>query len=215
MLKILLLEDDVELANLLMNFFKNKYEFFHTPSMKQAHSISKENRFDLYIFSITILDTNGILLLKKLRNSHDETPAILITKIQDIHCLTSAFEAGANDFIKKPFDLEELNHRIINIKKHFALERVIALTSELLFDTILHTLKNDTTIIQLKPQESKMLYYLYKNRYTIVSSNTLLHTLWEYENMPSDNAVRTIIKKLRKFIGKKYIKNIRGEGYIF
>jgi len=214
-MKILLLEDDTALANILVDHLEDHYEVVQTYSMKKALELSEEAKFDLYIFDINVPDGDGISLLRELREFHDETPTIFITAFHDTKYLKSAFESGANDFIKKPFDLEELSQRIENIKRHFGLDARIDLPDGVVFDTKTHTLTNGEKIQKLTQKESECLHYFYKNRHRVISSDELLQNFWEFEEMPSDDAIRTIVKNLRKYIGKEHIVNIRGEGYKF
>lgn len=214
-MKILLLEDDTALANILVDFLEDDYEVVHTYSMKKAESLSEEGKFDLYIFDINVPDGDGITLLKDLRAFHDETPTIFITAFHDTKYLKSAFESGANDFIKKPFDLEELAQRIENIKRHFGLDTLISLGEDILFNTKTYTLKIEEQNLKMTHKESEFLHYLYKNRARVVSSDELLQNIWEFDEMPGDDAVRTVVKNLRKYLGKEHIINLRGEGYKF
>ena len=214
-MQILLLEDDTVLANILVDFLQESYEVTHTYSMKKALTLAEENSYDLYIFDINVPDGDGISLLKKLRSFNDTTPTIFITAFHDTKHLKDAFQSGGNDFIKKPFDLEELTQRIENIKRQYGLDREIHLTSTLRFDTEGHLLESDAEQITLSLKESECLHYLYKNRQRIISSDELLQNLWAYDEMPSEDTIRTLIKQLRKYIGKEHIINIRGEGYRF
>jgi len=214
-MKILLLEDDTVLADILVDFLEEENEVIHTYSMNKALSLSEENCFDLYIFDINVADGDGISLLKSIRSFQDETPTIFITAFHDTKYLKKAFESGANDFIKKPFDLEELAQRIENIKRHFGLTSLVQLSESIEFDTQTHVVKNQDDIYTLSLKESNCLHYLYKNRHRVVSVDEMLQNLWEYDEMPSDDTIRTIIKVLRKSIGKEHIVNIRGEGYRF
>lgn len=210
---ILLLEDDTVLTDILKDYLQEQYEVTHTYSMKEALRLCDANRYDLYIFDINVPDGDGITLLKELRAFRDETPAIFITAFHDTKHLSDAFHSGGNDFIKKPFDLEELNIRINNIKRHFGLETQIALTGATLFDPKTHTLNIAGTVHKLSAKESECLHYLYKNRNRVVSSDELLQNLWSYDEIPSEDTIRTLIKQLRKQLGKEQIINIRGEGY--
>jgi len=212
-MKILLLEDDIALSNILIDFLEDDYDVIHTYSMKQAFLLSEKESFDLYIFDINVPDGDGITLLKQLRSFSDETPTIFITAFSDTKYLKSAFESGANDFIKKPFDLEELAQRVENIKRHFGLDSVVKITDEIEFDTKIHRVKNRDKTFHISKKESDCLHYLYKNRSRVVSADEMLQNFWEYEDMPSDDAIRTIIKNLRKYVGKEHIVNIRAEGY--
>jgi len=214
-MKILLLEDDTALANILVDFLQESYNVIQTYSMKEALRLSEAENFDLYIFDINVPDGDGISLLRELRAFNDETPAIFITAFESTKYLKSAFESGANDYIRKPFDLEELAQRIENIKRHFGLEGVLKVSPELEFDVKTHTLFNGEKKIRLTQKESECLHYLYKNRHRVISSDELLQNFWEFDEMPGDDAIRTIVKNLRKHIGKEHIVNIRGEGYKF
>ena len=212
-MKILLLEDDTVLADILVDFLQKEYSVTHTYSMKKALVLSEKINYDLYIFDINVPDGDGITLLKELRSFNDETPTIFITAFHDTKHLKAAFESGANDFIKKPFDLEELTQRIENIKRHFGLSLLVQICESIEFDTQNHILKKEDSSQHLSNKESACLHYLYKNRHRVVSVDEMLQNLWEYDEMPSGDAVRTLIKDLRKYVGKEHILNIRGEGY--
>ena len=214
-MQILLLEDDTVLADILVDFLSESYDVTHTYSMKKALTLAEENSFDLYVFDINVPDGDGISLLKELRSFKDTTPTIFLTAFHDTQHLKDAFESGGNDFIKKPFELEELIQRIDNIKRQFGLEREIQLTSSLLFDTEAHQLHEKEKQTTLSLKESECLHYLYKNRQRVISPDELLQNLWAYDEMPSEDTIRTLIKQLRKYIGKEHIINIRGEGYRF
>ena len=214
-MQILLLEDDTVLSDILIDYLQESYSVVHTYSMKKAFTLAEENSFDLYIFDINVPDGDGISLLKELRSFNDNTPAIFITAFHDTQHLKDAFQSGGNDFIKKPFELEELKERIENIKRQFGLDKELKITDTLRFDTEAHLLYSDKKKISLSLKESECLHYLYKNRQRVVSPDELLQNLWEYDEMPSEDTIRTLIKQLRKYIGKEHIINIRGEGYRF
>jgi len=214
-MQILLLEDDTVLADILVDFLSESDDVVHTYSMKKALALAEENSFDLYIFDINVPDGDGISLLKELRSFNDTTPTIFVTAFHDTQHLKDAFQSGGNDFIKKPFELEELTQRIENIKRQFGLERELIITDTFRFDTDAHLLNSDKKAISLSLKESECLHYLYKNRQRIISPDELLQNLWSYEEMPSEDTIRTLVKQLRKYIGKEHIINIRGEGYRF
>ena len=212
---ILLLEDDTVLADILVDFLRESYEVTHTYSMQKALNLAESNTFDLYIFDINVPDGDGISLLKELRSFNDNTPTIFVTAFHDTQHLKDAFQSGGNDFIKKPFELEELTQRIENIKRQFGLDKEISLTAQARFDTETHRLLFQKREISLSLKESELLHYLYKNRQRVVSPDELLQSLWDYDEMPSEDTIRTLIKQLRKYLGKAHIINVRGEGYRF
>lgn len=214
-MKILLLEDDAVLSNILIDFLQESYSVVHTYSMKEALFLSEKAPFDLYIFDINLPDGDGITLLRDLRSFHDKTPTIFITAFHDIKYFKKAFESGANDFIRKPFDLEELFVRIENIKRHFGLSDIIKLNDEMELNTQTNLLKFADKTDHITQKESELLVYLYKHKNRVVTIDELLKNLWSYEELPSSDAIRTLIKELRRYVGKEHIINIRGRGYKF
>ena len=214
-MRILLLEDDTVLGNILVDFLEESYQVTHVYSVKEALRLSEEADFELYIFDINLPDGNGITLLKEIRAFQDETPTIFITAYHDTEHLKEAFKSGGNDFIRKPFELEELGMRIENIKRHFGLSDQILLFENTIFDLQNHSVSIEGHVKILSAKESECLHYLYQNRHRVISSDELLQNLWEFEEMPSGDTIRTLIKQLRKVIGKEHIINIRGEGYRF
>lgn len=215
MMKILLLEDDTVLSDILLDYLREFYDVTHTYSMKEALRLSEENSFDLYVFDINVPDGDGLTLLRELRSFYDETPTIFITAFHDTKYLTKAFASGANDFIRKPFDLEELSVRIANIKKNFGLNLVVTLGDDMELNTQTHVLKTPKHLFHLTAKESELLLYLYRHKNRVISQDEMLQNLWKYDDLPSSDAIRTLIKELRKYVGKEHIINIRGEGYRF
>lgn len=212
-MKILLLEDDIVLSNILADYLSESYEVVHTYTQNEALKLSEKFAFDLYIFDINVPDGDGISLLKELRSFNDSTPAIFITAFHDTKHLKDAFESGGNDFIRKPFELEELTQRIENIKRYFGFEELIQIEKDIRFDAKSHLLKKGATSYAIAQKESDLLLYMYKNRHRVVSVEEILQNIWEYDKMPSSDAVRTLIKDIRLHIGKEHIVNVRGVGY--
>ena len=122
-MKILLLEDNSILSDILFHHLKNSlHEPLHVSDGKSALNALCEQKFDLLILDINVPKMSGLEVIKEIRSYKDTTPAIIITAFQDTAHLKKGFENGCDDYIKKPFDLEELDLRIKNIQKRFGLE---------------------------------------------------------------------------------------------
>ncbi len=213
-MKILLLEDDVVLYDVIEEYLSEKYEVTGTFSADEALKMIEEEHFDLFIFDVNVMGSmNGIELLGELRSFNDATPAIIITAYTDVEHLKSAFGSGANDFIRKPFELEELGVRIENIKKLFRLEESIVINDELLFHPAANELQKGGERILLSGKDSAILHYLLKNSNRIVSSEELMQNIWDFDSMPSEATLRSHIRTIRSVIGKECIKTLRGVGY--
>jgi DNA-binding response OmpR family regulator len=217
-MKILLLEDDPILSDILTHHLRDSgYEVMHVEDGNHALDEASDAKFDLFLFDINVPKKSGLDVIKTLREYNNTTPAIVITAYQDTTHMKNGFDSGCDDYIKKPFDLEELDLRINNIKKRFSIEsdEVVQLDYDI---TIIPT-KNKLIIgkneHQLAHKECEILLYLSRNKKRVVSADELMQNLWEYESMPSDATIRVYIKNLRNILGKERIQTIRGSGYYF
>jgi DNA-binding response OmpR family regulator len=217
-MKILLLEDDPILSDILTHHLKeSRYNVVHVEDGESALDEASQSKFDLLLFDINVPKKSGLDVLKSLREYNNTTPAIVITAYQDTAHIKNGFESGCDDYIKKPFDLEELDLRINNIKKRFSIESDV----EINLDThiILIPTKNKLVMgekeFQIAHKECEILLYLSSHKKRVVSAEELMQNLWEYESMPSDATIRVYIKNLRNILGKDRIQTIRGSGYYF
>ena len=214
-MKILLLEDDALLSKILTKHLRENYDTTPVYDGNSALEILEEEKFDLLIFDSNVPGISGLELIKELRSYNDTTPIIMITAYQDTLHLKSAFTNGCNDYIKKPFELDELDMRIENISRTFNIEqnRLVNITKEILFDALNNQIIKNNTNFSIAKKESEFLNYLVKNRNRTISKEELIQNLWSFENMPSDATLRVYIRNLRGLIGKEAIITIRGMGY--
>ncbi len=214
-MKILFLEDDSMIGNIVSEFLAEFYDVKYCYNSKTALELAESQKFDLYIFDINVPGISGVELLKSLREFNDTTPAIFITAYQEMKYLKEGFDAGANDFIRKPFELEELQARVENIKRQYNIDENIKINDTTTFNATTNQIITDTKTTSISAKESAVLNYLFNNKNHVVSNDELLQNLWEYDEMPSSDTIRTYIKTLRNLLGKEHIVNIRGEGYRF
>ncbi len=206
MYKILLLEDDEILSQTLKELLEaKKYEVSIAKNGNIALDISYEQDFDLYLLDVNVPFLNGFDFLKELRDSGDRTPAFFITALRDLKSLSLGFSSGADDYIKKPFDFDELLIRIdakLNVSD-----------SKLTYKNIIYNTLDDTITIDNKPVEiplidKKIFLLLFKNMGKIVDKNSI----FEIMDKPTDLALRVHISKIKKKLMVN-ISNIRAQGY--
>ena len=206
MSRLLLLEDDPGLAKTLVKYLgRNDYDVDWAKTGEEALDLSYEKSYDLYLFDINVPLINGLNLLTALRNAEDFTPTIFISALVDIESVTQGFIAGADDYLKKPFDPEEL---LIRIKaKTSALKKTVKFRG---FDIDLqkNEIFRDGEQLFLGEVQKHILLALIKNHPNPVTKEELL-LLHEH---PSDVALRVNITKLKKSLGVP-IENVRGVGY--
>lgn len=214
-MNILLLEDDPLLSRILTKHLELSYDVTPVYSGDDALETIENNKFDLLILDSNVPGISGLELIKELRSYNNTTPIIMITAYQDTIHLKTAFTNGCNDYIKKPFELDELDVRIENISRIFNIEqnKEIQISENTFFDALNHKITKDGKTYSLAKKESEFLNYLTINRNRTISKEELTQNLWSFENMPSDATLRVYIRNLRALIGKTAIETIRGTGY--
>ena len=215
-MKILLLEDDAMLGEIIAeNLQSIGYDVVLVEDGLNAEEKALDEHFDLWLFDINVPGINGFELLEGLRNSGAETPAIFITSLNDIKSLKKGFKVGADDYIRKPFEMDELQARIENLSRRLNLEtEVFKLQDGTLFYPLQRKIIKDDTEYDLPQKACDVLYFFVTHPNRVHTHEGLMQEIWRDEAYPSDNALRAHIKNLRKVL-KGHIKTIHGQGYRF
>ena len=210
---LLLLEDDEILRETLTDELEEAgYEVDATDASETAAELCYEKRYDLYLLDVEVTGMNGFDLLTALRESGDATPALFLTAKVRAEEMARGFDAGADDYVKKPFDMEELLVRIKSrIRKRPGRVR---LAEGVLLDTEAHRVERDGEKIQLQRREYEILAYLVEHRGRIVPKEEVIDALYGEEPI-SDATFRVYIKNIKKALGGPLIDNVRGVGYRF
>ncbi len=217
-MKILLLEDDEILNEIIESFLKEKgYDVYTAFDGNEAENLLYNEKFDLLLFDVNVPSINGFELLSNLRKNFIFTPAIFITSLNDTQDLKDGFSSGCDDYIKKPFEFDELELRIDNIKRLYKIEqsKIEQIADGIYYDFDKSQITKNSKLQTLTKKESKVLEYFLKNRGKIISLEELGSNIWTYEETPTDSTIRTYIKNLRKIVGEEYITTIKGVGYRF
>ena len=214
-MRILLLEDDPVLSDIVSDFLREQYETDHAFTAEEVLSKTAEQHYDLFIFDVNVPGKDGISLLKELRGYDITTPAIIVTAYEDTAHLKAGFDAGAHDYVRKPFSLEELRVRIENSKRLFNIEQreSVTLGGGYRYHPAQKTIEHDGKQLPLAPKEAAMLEYFLAHAGRTVSSDELIRNLWDYDHLPSDATLRSHIRRLRELIGTEKITTVRGIGY--
>lgn len=217
--KILLLEDDLTLSETIVDFLEgHNFEVVTAYDGQKASDIIYEQQFDIFLLDVNVALINGFELLKQKRDEGVKTPAIYITSLNSINSLEDGYKSGCDDYIRKPFVLKELLFRIENIlKRGFFHEssKKIKIDKNIEYDTESNLLFVDSKQVQLNTKTSYLLKFFLQNQEELISHERIYDTLWTYDEVASENALRTYIKDLRKIIGKDKIVSIKKLGYRF
>lgn len=214
-MKILLMEDDPVLGDIISDYLQSYYLVDRAFDSKEAQSFIDDYSYDLFIFDINVPGKSGIELLQTLRSFNDRTPAIVITAYEDIRHLKKSFDAGAHDYIRKPFELEELKLRIEKSKILFHIEQDISIK---ISEYVLYLPSQKSVIVgkishSLRPKEVEILDYFISHPHQMISKDELIQNIWEFDEMPTDATLRSYIRTLREVIGAEKISTQRGLGY--
>ena len=217
-MKILLLEDDEILNEVISSFLiKKMYSVHSVYDGEEAQELLYKKNFDLLLFDVNVPSVNGFDLLDELRKNNINTPAIFITSLNDTADLKKGFLSGCDDYIKKPFEFDELNLRIENIKRLYKIETnyIEKISANCSYNFSNSLLVNYDKKYTLSKKESQVLEYFLKNKQRTISIEELGLNIWTYDDKPSDSTIRTYIKNLRKMLDKDAITTIKGVGYRF
>jgi DNA-binding response OmpR family regulator len=211
-MRILLLEDDEVLAETLCELLESEgYELTLVTTGEMALDVTFQKNFDLFLFDVNVPKLNGFELLKSLREAEYDTPAIFITSLNDIASLSKGFEVGADDYIKKPFDFDELLVRIkALIRKSYHSKSNTIEVESFSFDIEKNELYKAGEFVKLSPYELQIVTMLFKNLNHTLTKEEILEELAEGREM-SEGSLRVHMTKLRK-TGLN-ITTIKGIGY--
>ncbi len=217
-MKVLLLEDDVIFAEIIYDFLVGLNCITHVSyEGEDAEDILYTEKFDLLLLDINVPNRSGLDVLKNFREHGFKTPAIIITSFTNSDKIEDAYRIGCDDYIKKPFSLEELRVRIQYVKRIYNIENfeVIKIDKVFSFDTYnLHIIKGNK-MIKLPKKEAEIVKYLLDNKNRLINISELVINIWEYDKEPSIATIRTYIKNIRKHFDNNFINTIKGLGYMF
>ena len=210
--KLLLLEDDEILSETLIDMLEtHRFSVTHVSTGKEAIDATFGEAFDLLILDVNVPGIDGFSLLESLRDAGVSKPAIFITARTDIASLAHGFDVGADDYLKKPFDFDELLIRIdALLKKAFHTRSDEITVGAFRYLMGRNELYEKNSYIPLPPAQLKLVKLFFQQRGHTVPKEVLLQTLAEGEEA-SEGALRVHIAKLRK-IGLP-ILTVKGTGY--
>lgn len=207
MMKILLLEDDHILCDSLREFLELEgYKVDVAHRGPEVFDLTFIQTYDLYILDVNVPEINGFEVLSALKEAGDETPAIYITALTDITSISKGFAIGAEDYIKKPFDPEEL---LIRVKRKYQKEDVLLYLNDIIYNPITRVLQKEGQTIGLGEVQENLFHTLMIEQNKIVDS----YRLMDFLEKPTANALRVNLAKLKNKLDIE-IKNIRGRGYM-
>ncbi len=212
---ILLLEDDTLFGETLQDFLEDSgFNISYCANGEEALELTYKKRFDLYLLDINVPIIDGLTLLNELRLADDCTPAIFLTSYADKDTLAKAFGNGGDDYLKKPFDMDELVFRINALMRRSSGKSKLCI-NELCLDDKHKSVRYKNQEIRFAIKEYQLLKLLMSNVDEIVTKEMILEALWSSGESVSNGAIRVYINRLKQELQEINIENIRGVGYRF
>ncbi len=219
--RVLIIEDEVKLARFVE--LELKYEGYDVTVVhngREGLETFLSGKFDLILLDLMLPGLNGIEICRRIRKTSD-VPIIMLTAKDEVMDKVSGLDSGADDYLTKPFAIEELLARMRVALKHSIKkedEKNIITVGNLTVDADKRIVKVDSDIIDLTKKEFELLLYLVRNKNIVLSREQILNSVWGYTYMGETNVVDVYVRYLRSKLDEvydiKYIHTVRGVGYI-
>ena len=212
--KILIVEDDIYLREGLCELLlKEDYEPVSACNCKEGRKLFTEDSFDLVILDVMLPDGNGLDICGYIRSTGADVPILFLTACDEEFQIVRGLDAGADDYVTKPFRLLELLSHIRALLRRKTASATYQF-GDITLDTANMTVKKGGESLFLTPTEYQILSALVQNNGVIVTRASLLQRIWDSDgNFIDDNTLSVHISRLRDKIGANHIATIRGTGY--
>lgn len=225
--KILIIEDEEKIARILQLELEHEgYETKTAKTGKEGLALLEEYEWDLVLLDIMLPELNGIEVLRRMRSAGNITPVILLTARDSLPDKVTGLDQGANDYVTKPFKIEELLARIralLRTKEQLAQIHLSHVNEWLTIGEVLlneksYEVKVRDQTIELTPREFDLLKFFMKHPNQVLNREQILSAVWGYDFYGDTNVVdvyiRYVRKKIEKVTPKPYIHTVRGVGYV-
>lgn len=218
-MKILVVEDEKDLNRVITKHLKkNNYSVDSCFDGEQALNYVLYGEYDLIITDIMMPKIDGYELIKQLRVKGNSTPVIMLTAKDSLDDKILGLDSGADDYIVKPFEFDELLARIrVLMRRNYGFATNIIQVDDVVLDISKKQVTRSSESIVLTGKEYEVLEYLFKNKTGIISREQILNHVWDYDYEGASNIIDVIVKNIRKKLDvgskKPIIHTKRGLGY--
>ena len=214
-MRILLVEDDELLGEgTRRGLAQDGYTVDWVKDGALADQALKTEKFDLVVLDLGLPKLSGMVVLQNLRERGDTTPVLILTARESIEDRVKGLDTGADDYLTKPFNLDELLARLRSLQRRFASRAAPLLVhSDITLDPASHTVVYREEPINLSRREFALLHVLLENAGRVLSREHLTQSLYGWGEEVDSNALEVHVHNLRKRFGQNFIRTVRGIGY--
>lgn len=218
---VLIIEDDAKTAEFVSGAFaQTGYVTTLCSDGESGAAAAFSGSYDAAVIDIMLPKRDGLSIIRELRAAGKDLPIIVLSARGNVDAKILGLEAGADDYLSKPFSVAELLARVQALLRRASrqAETTVLKVEDLEMDLVSHKVTRGGRKIELQPLEYQLLEYLMRNRGRVVSRNTILERVWNYDFDPHANVVEARVYRLREKIDKgeerKLIATVRGFGYV-
>ena len=218
---ILVIEDDQSVASFIENGFVERGHVVTIAATGiDGLGLAKDEDYDVLIVDRMLPEIDGLSIIEALRNESDSTPILVLSALGEVGDRIDGLKVGADDYLAKPFDFEELFTRVeVLIRRRDIDAPVTRLkVADLELDLLAHEAHRAGQKLLLQPREFRLLEYLMRHSGQIVTRTMLLENVWDYHFDPQTNVIDVHISRLRQKIDKDFdsqlLQTVRGSGYV-
>lgn len=213
--RILIIEDEEKIARFLeLELSHEGYTIAKTHDGRSGLEMAQQDGWDLVVLDIMLPELSGLEVLRRLRKTSD-TPVILLTARDAVTDKVSGLDMGANDYMTKPFAIEELLARIrVLLRKQSGESEHILTGAGITMDTSSHAVSYAGKPVELTNREFVLLKTLLEHKNTAMTRESLLETAWGYDYFGETNVVDVYVRYIRHKTDDSVIRTLRGVGYM-
>ncbi|MGB3613344.1 MAG: response regulator transcription factor [Elainellaceae cyanobacterium] len=218
---VLFVEDESKIASFVQAGLKEQgFTIDYCDNGNDAYDRATDHNYDVIVLDIMVPGKDGLAILKHLRRSRRDTPVILLTARNELDDRLEGLNLGADDYISKPFFVEELVARIHAVVRRSVGDRQNRVSvGALTLDRLTREVNHQDTTVELTTREFNLLEYLMRSPGRVFTRTQILEHVWGYDFNPTTNVVDVCVQRLRRKIdladGPSWIENVRGVGYRF
>lgn len=219
-MKLLLIEDEVTLSTIISKGLKKSgYAVDTVFDGEEALDFVEINEYDLIILDLNLPKVDGIEVLRRIRQKNVEVKILILSARSSIHDKITGLDTGANDYLVKPFDFQELDARIRNLlRRSFTQENSVLSCAQIKLDSAKKMVLVKDFPITLTKKEFSVLEYLMLHRGEVISAEELIEHTWDSEVDLFSNSLKfhmhSLRKKIKEVLDEEVIRTIRGHGYM-
>jgi DNA-binding response OmpR family regulator len=217
--RILVVEDEKRMAALLKRGLTEEgHQVFVANDGVEGYDMARSSEFDVIVLDVMLPGMDGLAIAQRLRSSHNQTPVLMLTARDTPASVIAGLDAGADDYLTKPFSFDIFLARLRAVSRRGAIPRPVCLeVADLRLDPSTRRVTRGKQLVNLTPREFSLLELLMRNHGRVITRDTILESVWGFDSDVAGNTIEAFVRLLRLKVdvsGQKLIHTVRGVGYV-